>query len=172
MASTRFRDDPARIQDQLRQSVFPCNYMINAPGNGTTPDYIEDPQMRLQKWGANYMTNSVDLESNLKGIRPLNRDCIGTSEYTNYNVPSNKIQYPRNNCLYTEQSRAIAPAWEIRDQESTLPRYPTILDPQENVTMQFQNNLSTRILEKDTFTPQQLSLHPLQSMDLLPRYPQ
>lgn len=171
MASTRFRDDPARIEDQLRQSVFPCHYMINAPGNGTTPDYIEDPQMRLQKWGANYMTNSVDLESNLKGIRPLNsRDCIGTFELMDYDANATEIEYPSNNCLYTEQSRSIAPAWELRDQESQLPRYPTILDPQENVTMQFQNNLNTRILEKDTFTPQQLSLYPLQSIDLLPRH--
>ena len=171
MASTRFRDDPARVEDQLRQSVFSCGYMINAPGNGVKPDYVEDPHMRLQKWGANYMTNSIDLESNLKGIRPINRDCIGTSEYTNYNVNTNKIQYPNNNCLYTEQSRSIAPAWEIRDIESETQRYPTLLDPQENVTMKFQNNLSTRILEKDHFTPKRLSLQPLQSADLLPRNP-
>lgn len=170
MASTRFRDDLARREEQVRHSTFACGYMINAPGNGTRPDYIEDPQFRLQKWGANYMTNSVDLESNLKGIRPLNRDCIGQSEYTNFNVNSQPIQYPNNSCLYTEQPRAIAPAWELRDVETQMPKYEPLLNPQENVEVQFQNNVSTRILEKDTFNPESLLLHPLQTEDLLPRH--
>ena len=86
MASTRFRDDHARIEDQLRQSTFECGYMINAPGTGTSPAFAADPYIRSQKWGANLMTNSVDLESELKGIRPISKDCHGKDEYTNYHV--------------------------------------------------------------------------------------
>ena len=44
------------------------------------------------------------------------------------------------------------PAWTARDLEQTnwsiLP-----LNPQENVCFPFENNLSTRILEKDYFVP-------------------
>lgn len=170
MASTRFRDDTARVEEQVRHSTFACGYMINAPGNGTRPDYIEDPHFRLQKWGANYMTNSVDLESSLKGIRPLTKDCIGVGEYTNFSTNSMPIQYPTNSCMYIEQSRTVAPAWEIRDKETRETTYEPLLDPQENVTLTFQNNVSTRILEKDTFNPESLLLNPLQSTELLPRY--
>ena len=170
MASTRFRDDTARVEEQVRYSTFACGYMINAPGTGTQPAYLEDPHFRLQKWGANYMTNSVDLESSLKGIRPLTRDCLGVAEYTNFDTNSQPIQYPTNSCMYIEQSRVIAPAWEIRDAEARQTDYEPLLDPQENVTRGFQHNVSTRILEKDTFNPKSLLLSPLQSSDLLPNY--
>ena len=53
---------------------------------------------------------------------------------------------------YTEQSRAIMPAWTARDLEqphwSILP-----LNPQEHTCIPFHNNLSTRILEKDYYSP-------------------
>ena len=168
MASTRFRDDPARVEDQVRQSTFACGYMINAPGNGTKPDYMEDSHIRIQKWGANYMTNSVNLESELKGIRPLNNDCLGKHEYTNYAVDTQRIQYPNNSSLYTEQPRAIAPAWELRGISNTQHGQPTFLDPQENVITPFNTNVSTRILEKDNFNPQSLKTEPCDPNTLLP----
>ena len=31
--------------------------------------------------------------------------------------------------------------------------YPLFLNPQENVCMQFHNNLNTRLLERDNFIP-------------------
>jgi hypothetical protein len=40
----------------------------------------------------------------------------------------------------------------VRDEERNLWGFP-IFNPQENVCYPFQNNLSTRILEKDYYTP-------------------
>jgi len=170
MASTRFRDDPARIEDQVRQSTFSCGYMINAPGNGVKPQYMEDPYVRIQKWGANFMTNSVNLESELKGIRPLNNDCLGKHEYSNYAVETQQIKYPDNSSMYTEQPRAVAPAWELRDEVCNRHGEPTLMNPQENVMLPFNNNVSTRILEKDNFNPKSLGLNPHDSTSLMPHH--
>jgi hypothetical protein len=74
------------------------------------------------------------------------------NQIKNYNVPNQIIEYPVCNDLTTEQSRATNPAWWYRDLEQVDWEYPP-LDPQVNVCLPFQNNLSTRILEKDYFTP-------------------
>ena len=153
MASTRFYYDDSRTKKQLQQSTDPGRWILNVPGNGDTPCFMEDPQIIIQKWGANLRTNTVDLESSLLGVnRDLNKDCLGKNNYQSYNVPNEAIQYPKCNNLYTEQSRTTNPAWWYRDAEQNDFYYPP-LDPQENTCLPFQNNLSTRILEKDYFTP-------------------
>jgi hypothetical protein len=153
MACTRFFYDDCRTKKQLQQSTDPGRWVLNVPGNGSTPCYIEDPQIIIQKWGANLRTNTINLESDLLGVnRVANRDCLGKNNYEKYNVPNESIQYPSCNSLTTEQSRATNPAWWYREVEQVDWYYPQ-LNPQENVSLQFQNNLSTRILEKDYFTP-------------------
>jgi len=153
MAFTRFKYDDSRTKKSLQQSTDPGRWILNVPGNGSSPFYMNDPQIRIQKWGANLRTNTINLESELKGVnRELNKDCLGKNNYTLYNVPSEPINYPTTNKLTTEQSRTTNPAWWYRDVEQTDWYYPP-LNPQENTCMPFQNNLSTRILEKDYFTP-------------------
>ncbi len=158
MAFTRFHDDPCRINKQLQESTGIGRYMLNVPGNGSKPLYMDDPFIRMQKWGGNLMTNTINLESDLFGLsRNINRDDIKTNDYILNAVKTEKQEYKSVN-PYTDQSRATHPAWEYRDLEqqnwSILP-----LNPQENTCFTFQNNLSTRILEKDTFVakaPKQL----------------
>ena len=151
MAFTRFHDDPCRIKKQLQQSTDVGRWILNVPGNGSTPDYIADPQIRIQTWGANLMTNCVDLESELRGVnRQLSKDCLGKDQYQRFNVATQRVSYPTNTSLYTEESRTIMPAWTARDLEQ-VDWYHLPLNPQENTCLPFQNNLSTRILEKDYF---------------------
>ena len=165
MSFTRFHDDPCRVHKELQESTDPGRYMLNVPGNGSKPCFMEDPFCRLQKWGANLMTNSINLESDLMGLsRSMNRDCIGTDDYKTHAVESKKVHYP--SCLpTTEQPRATNPAWTARDLEQvdwwTLP-----LDPQEHVCIPFYNNLSTRILEKDYFVAQAPCLPPSEEAEL------
>jgi hypothetical protein len=149
MAFTRFKYDSCRTKKELQQSTDPGRWIMNVPGNGADPCYIEDPQIIIQKWGANLRTNAINIESDLLGVnKNLNRDCLGKNNVVN----SEAIKYPSCKNLYTEQSRAIAPAWMVRDAEQNNFDYP-LLNPQENVCYPFQNNLSTRILEKDYYTP-------------------
>ena len=95
----------------------------------------------------------MNIESDLFGLtRTLTaNDNIKFNDYKTNEVSSSFIKYPTR-IPTTEQSRAIMPAWTARDLEQvnwwTLP-----LDPQEHVCIPFQNNLSSRILEKDYFVP-------------------
>lgn len=150
MSFTRFHDDPCRIQKQLQESTGEGRYMLDVPGSGDKPSYMEDPYIRLQKWGGNLRTNTINLESDLMGLtKKLSRDYQNVDDYNVTSVKSEKITYP-DSIPFTEQPRATCPAWTARDLEQVhwniLP-----LDPQENICIPFQNNLSTRILEKDHF---------------------
>jgi hypothetical protein len=150
MAFTRFHDDPCRIKKQLQESTDIGRWILNVPGQGSKPDYMNDPHIRLQKWGGNLRTNVVNIDSDLKGLtRELTRDCIEKNDYHINQVSNRTVSYPENNTS-TEQSRAIMPAWTARDLEQTqwgiLP-----LDPQENVCFPFEQNLNTRLTQKDNF---------------------
>jgi hypothetical protein len=151
MANTRINYDACRTKKMLQQSTDPGRYILDVPGYGDKPCFMSDPHIILQKWGANMHTNTIQLESELKNVgRPLSRDCLGKDGFESFEVPHRPIYYPTCNNLTTEQSRAIMPAWTARDLEQvdwwTLP-----LNPQENTCLPFQNNLSTRILEKDYY---------------------
>jgi hypothetical protein len=153
MACTRFFYDPCRTKKQLQQATGPGRYILDVPGNGSQPCYIEDPQIIIQKWGANLRTNTINLESDLMGVnKPLSRDCLGKDNYQTFAVSNNEIQYPSNSNAFTDQSRTTHPAWWYRDVDRVNLEYP-FLNPQENTCLPFQNNLSTRVLEKDYFTP-------------------
>lgn len=154
MAFTRFHDDPCRIVKQNQQMTDQGRWMLNVPGNhGDSPCYMLDPQIIAQKWGGNLWSNAIDVQSSLLGMdRTLTRDCLGVPQRnSNLNhVKSAPVQYPQCDSLTTDQSRVTNPAWMYKDLEQVdwyyLPR-----DPQENVLLPFQNNINTRVLEKDYF---------------------
>lgn len=147
MAFTRFKYDNCRVEKQLQEMTGPGRYMLDVPGNGTKPCFMEDPYVRMQKWGANLRTNTINLESALMGIdKPLTRDC----KESDIPLPNNKaIEYP--SCQpFTEQPRATMPAWTARDlEQNNFQLLP--LNPQENTCIPFQNNINTRLVERDSF---------------------
>lgn len=143
MAYTRFYDDPDRIMKKLQESTDQGLYYLNCPGNGEKPPFVEDPNIILQKWGANLHEDRVQVESELFRIRePLTRDCE-RKVYT-----STAISYPSYKKEVTSQPRTVMPAWTARDLEQNH-RYILPLDPQEHVMPTFPNNISTRVMEKD-----------------------
>jgi len=150
MAFTRFHDDPCRIIKRNQELADQAQWRMNVPGNGDRPCFMNDPHIIPQKWGANLWTNCTDVQSSLLGIdRRISRDCLGKDEYKKQ-LNSSPIKYPICNDMTTEQSRAIMPAWTARELEQ-VDWYYLPLDPQENTCIPFQNNLSTRILEKDYY---------------------
>jgi hypothetical protein len=153
MANTRFNYDYCRTVLKLEQQTGPGRWILNVPGNGSEPGYIEDPSVLIQGWGANLRTNGLEIENDLLGLtRRLNRDNIQKNNYATFQPQSRPLSYKTNTQLTTEQSRTIAPAWMYRDLEQVDWYYPP-LNPQENTCMPFEANLSTRILEKDYFVP-------------------
>ena len=150
MSFSRFHDDPCRIEKQLEESTNVGRHILNKPGNGLKPYYMEDPFIRLQGWGANLQTNTINLESDLLGLtRNLNLDCLKENNFNLNKVHSNKIQYP-NQKPFVEQPRASNPAWTVLEEQQNNFEYP-FFNPQLNVCIPFQNNLSSRILERDYY---------------------
>ena len=142
---TRLKDDPYEIKKSLQQSTDQGLYYLNTPGIGMNIPYIADPQIRLQSWGANLRTNSIDIENSLRGLTtPLSPlDCNKS------NIPKSVLQkYKSNDEEITHQSRTIMPAWKLRCQESTRWDY-AIPDPNKKIFIPFQEY--TRIQEKDQF---------------------
>lgn len=152
MSFTRFHDDPVRIQKQLEESTFLGRYQLNKPGPGTQMPFFEDPNIRLQQWGANLHNNTIEFESELRGLtRTLNRDLPGKNNYKDHTTPTYPQSFSKMN-PFVEESRATHPAWMYRDLEQ--PKWETpFLNPQANLDKPFHENVQTRILEKDYFTP-------------------
>lgn len=151
--STRFHDDESRIKKQTEMSSFQCKYFMNTPGQGLNLPYCEDTHLRLQKWGGNLQTNTVNLESDFRGLtRKLNRDNIEKNNYNNHKIISNKVDYSTSD-PFTEQSNATHPKWMYRSFNPDRWEQP-IFNPQENLEKGFHDNIQTRILEKDNFVSQ------------------
>lgn len=144
------------LQKRLQESTGPGRYMLDTPF--TTKDktcFVEDPFIRLQKWGANMQTNPINIESDLRGLTRNNtRDCISKNQYNLSKAKTDSITYPICDQT-TEQTRTTHPAWVVRDLEQTN-RYILPLNPQEHTCFPFYNNVNTRIIEKNnhvTFIP-------------------
>ena len=153
MAFTRAYDDKERINRFLDRDVNQSQYMLNVPGNGTKPYYIEDPHIRLQKFGGNLSYNVTNVNSGLKGLgRQLDTDCI-TKKDTNKQMLNNnysEINFPKNSTIITNESRTTMPAWQLRGLEQNNWNY-LHSNPQNHIESQFENNISSRILEKDSY---------------------
>lgn len=150
MAFTRFNSDVTRIEKRLQESTDIGRYHLNVPGNGENPEFFEDPHIRLSKWGGNYRTNHINLDSDLKGLtRNLTHDNIKNNDFEINKNHSDKKSY-KSNFMTTEQSRATHPTWETRDLQQDNFDY-LYLDPQKNTCMPFYSNLNTRILDRDYF---------------------
>ena len=148
MAFTRFSSDRALQEKKLEESTFSGIYHLNTPGNGMNNPYINDIHIRLQKWGANLHTNSTNLESHLRTMNiPLGRDTISHKKVEPYH---RKLSYTDKSFL-VDETRSSMPSWKIREKNQS--RYDYLpLNPQENLFIPFQNNLNTRMLEKDYYT--------------------
>lgn len=154
MANTRFFYDSARTKKKLQQSTGPGRYILNMPGNGCTPCFVEDPHIRLQEWGANLRStednNPVDILSDLQGLtRPLSKAPL---EYTKYSVKTNKRSFPECTTTYTDESRVTHPAWQYKGMGEARWEYP-VSDPQKNAYMTFANNLNSTIIYNDNYVP-------------------
>tara|TARA_B110000444_G_scaffold238186_1_gene251524 strand:+ start:888 stop:1379 length:492 start_codon:yes stop_codon:yes gene_type:complete len=157
MASTRYNYDNCRTEKHLQEATDPGRYMLNTPGNGIFLPFINDPQIRLQHWGANLMNvqngHPVDIDSDLIGLtNNLSKYDKNQKFPLNKNINNRLIKnkFPIMNKTFVDESRSTHPAWMYRDLEQNH-RHPLHLDPQENLFMRFQNNLSTRILDRDYY---------------------
>jgi|UniRef100_A0A6C0AKR1 hypothetical protein len=156
MSFTRFNYDDARTKKNLQQSTGPGRWTLNTPGNGLDLPMVNDPQTRMQRWGANLRSvpngHPIDIDSDLIGLYKV----LKKSGEQSRNDKPKKKSYPVNYPVYEKtmrfQSRVTHPAWQYLDLEQNH-RYPLFLNPQENICKHFENNLNTRLLERDNYVP-------------------
>ena len=166
MSFTRFHDDPSRIHKQAQISSFSGRYFLDTPGQGIDLPFLEDPNIRMQKWGANLRNNTTNLESDLLGLsRKLNRDYVGVNEHQQHAVYASPNTY-RSEDPFVEESRATHPAWMYKDLEQSRWESP-FLNPLNGLEKGFHENIQTRILEKDFFVP---TVPTVSGMDGIPFY--
>ena len=146
------RDDNAKTLCKLNEQNKGLGYMLNVPGNGLYPDYFNDPQIRLQKFGANLSRNVVDINSELLGVsKQLDRDhFVKNTRDPNFSPYYDKYSFPAINSEITQQPRATEPAWQIRGLEKYNWDYP-LFNPQTHIERNFANNINSRQLEKDQY---------------------
>jgi hypothetical protein len=130
----------------------------------------------LQKFGSNIMTNTVNLESDLLGItRKANHNQLDSHTYGESAVKTRSVAFPVQQPM-VEESRASHPAWMFRDLEqsnwSYLPINPQTAPgsfTQGSFGLQkgFNENISTRILEKDYYVPR-IPVVSMNHNDILP----
>ena len=153
MSFTRFSSDTARIQKSLEQTTFAGRYMLDKPGYGVdNMTFFEDPQIRLQGWGANLNMNqnTVDIESDLLTLsRKYNRDLVDVNDHKKHGITMQPLSWGTSNPII-DDSRASCPAWMFRDVENNRWETP-FLNPQNNIERPFNFDIQTRILEKDNF---------------------
>jgi len=155
MATTRIKYDSIRTIKQLQESTDPGRYILNVPGNGTKPCFIEDPTIRIQKWGANVLNNHIDVENELLGITVLyNRDCLDKTPFIKPNIPSSSTftqqNYPTCTDLYEDQSRLTDPAWKLRENSQYYWQKP--LSYHESIPyLSHYSQIETRSSKKDEY---------------------
>ena len=154
MSFTSIRNDKQRIEQKLGEQTFVGRYMLDTPGQGIDLTFYEDPQIRMQKWGANLNMNqnTVDIESDLLTLsRKYNRDLIDINDHKKNGITLQPYNWGITK-PYTDESRATHPAWQFRDIQNDRWEFP-ILNPQQGLEKRFNENIQTRILEKDYFVP-------------------
>jgi len=152
MSFTRFHDDPARIRKQLQENTYLGRYQLDKPGPGDYLPFLEDPNIRLQGWGANLRQNTTQLESELKGLtRKINHDLEILNNYQTCGTTDigNKPYYNTDK-PFVEESRTTHPAWMYRNVDVERWESPWI-NPLVGIEKPFNTNIHTRILEKDYF---------------------
>ena len=157
MSFTRFNYDEASSRQRLKQATGTGRYYLNVPGPGNNSCYMEDPQIRLGTFAANNMNvvggHPIDIDSDLSGRgRMIAKYCTHDMYPMKKNITTTKINYQNCKSLGTDQTRATHPARNYRALEQTLVQ-PLYLNPQENTCFHFENNLNTRLLERDSFVP-------------------
>jgi hypothetical protein len=152
MAFTRFHDDICRINKYVEESTGPGRYIFSTPGPGSHVPFETNPYYRLQQYGANLTSNSLNVENDLRGLtRPLSKDC--------YNYQDNAVSFSKiahdlgTQHSAVEESRSVLPAYMILDKDITEYKFTHLFhDAQKGAESDFfYSNNSSRVQTKEIY---------------------
>jgi hypothetical protein len=151
----RRRYDGCKTTDDLRLTTGPGRYQLDVPNGYCDASYVKEPTTRQQRWGASLNAQYIktDVESDLLNMsRPTTRTACGQ-----YNPQTNKVNQgstvpPKETSFPQVFSRLIDPPCTGRAQGWN--RWEWLCDnPQETVMVPFDNQVTTRLQQKDQFRP-------------------
>lgn len=151
--SSRISNDDSRIIKDNEISTFEGRYHLNTPGPGIDTKYNDDPQVRLQKFGANMRTNVIGIEDELMcRVKHLSRDYLDIDIKKFYEI-SEKKEYENSDATRVLDSRSDLPAWTFRGLDQRYDRFEAVwINPQNGVEKNFNHNIQTRLMEKKSVT--------------------
>ena len=159
MSFTRGHDDTARIRCALAATASAYDYMTDVPGTGHTPPYVNDPHIRMQKWGANLRSGCSDIESGLRTLGlPLTRDCTNNLKSFAQGLP---LSYESSG-QWTDETRATHPAWKYRGLDGCRSDY-LFVDPQRNAEASRWVSTSSRDEARQAFEGRSLCGSPVRT---------
>jgi hypothetical protein len=152
----------------MRLTTGPGRYQLDAPPQYCNACFAPEPTIHQQKWGASHNANYIktDVESDLLNItRPTTK-----AQCNQYGPNTNKINKSQTvapkECSFPQtHSRLVDPPCTLRS--SGWNRFEWLCEnPQEGAMMPFDNNITTRLQQKDQFRP--CIPTPIQSQSILP----
>lgn len=161
MAYTNSYYDESKVKQYMDENTYIGQYTFHVPGNGTTPCFVDDPHVRLTRWGANRWTNNLYIEEQLNNRyrKHTRRRHDYTLENLRENIEGNcePVSYPtcEPGIFETQQSRAVMPAWTLRDANAHHERDFPLRDHQNEYPLDAEARLVrpewTRNTFKDTY---------------------
>lgn len=177
MSWNRSNFDVSSYKYQLAETIGPGVYQLVRPDNQSIPVLPKDPRFIAQSSGVSISKNTslIDIDSELIGISRNLSDCpdrkympdgnasfhcgAQTGKVRNGCRPGDKVCVDntqvlnfQDNGIYTEDTRLSSPASTNRgvgvNRFAWLP-----WNPQERVTIEFDYQINTKILSKDTHRP-------------------
>ena len=177
MSWNRSNFDVCSYKYQLAETIGPGVYQLVRPDNQSIPVLPKDPRFIAQSSGVSISKNTslIDIDSELIGISRNLSDCpdrkympdgnasfhcgAQTGKVRNGCRPGDKVCVDNSNVLnfadnslYTEDTRLSNPPCTLRGTGTNRWQFLNS-DPQERVTIEFDYQINTKILSKDTHRP-------------------
>jgi hypothetical protein len=151
----RRRYDGCKTSDDLRVTTGPGRYQLDVPTGYCDATFAPEPTVHQQKWGASLKTDYVktDVESDLLNLnRPTTRMACNQYDPTNNKVNAASTTHAKEMSFPQTHSRLVDPPCTGRSMGWN--RWEWLCDnPQESVMIPFDNQITTRLQQKDQFRP-------------------
>ena len=160
MSFNRLDYDTCAYKQELAESSGPGDYQLTTPFISCADCFNKDPQIILQRSGNSVASKipMVDVDSELLNLNRKLSNCSRDSFIPKFNKTGeidNSIETTDfKNCDMptTENTRLSNPSCNLRG--TGWNRWEWLCqDPQERVTIPFDNNISNRIMFKDNHRP-------------------
>lgn len=152
MSFSRLDYDTCAYKHKLSESIGTGEYMLDN-NNVCKPCFVPSPTVRIQRFGASICDSElIDVDSELLGLNFKQSKCPSQKYLPKEQEFCQKRNLRQCNELDTEPTRLSNPPCTLRCRGWN--RWEDLCkNPQDRVLMEFDHNISNRIVVKDTFRP-------------------